>query len=308
MCSVLFKLGPLTFYGYGLCLAVGMILAVGLACKRSTKYGLNQDYMFNTVLLGLILGLIAAKLTYYIVEIKAVIENPRMLLDLTGGLVVYGGLIVGLLVPYFYLVKKKKTSYIAYIDIAVTSIPLGQAFGRLGCFCAGCCHGKPAPEGAWYGVVFPAETVPHMAGVPLIPTQLISAAGDLLLFFFLLWFTNREKFRGQCIPLYMILYSIGRFLVEFLRGDRRGNVGALSTSQFIAIFTFTAGIVLYFVFKKMNKPPMRAGQGPIVEEAMKTGDKVPEAAETEAAAEARTEAESVKPDTASDGEHTEENA
>lgn len=277
MCSVLFKLGPLTFYGYGLCLAIGMVLAVWLACARSKNYGLNSDYMFNVSLIGLICGLIGAKLTYYIVEIKEVIANPMMLLDLSGGLVVYGGLIVGLFVPYIYLNRMKKTSYMAYIDIAVTSIPLGQAFGRLGCFCAGCCHGRPAPEGAWYGMIFPAETVPHMAGVPLIPTQLISALGDFILFFFLLWFTKREKFRGQVIPLYMILYSIGRFLVEFLRGDRRGNVGALSTSQFIAIFTFTAGAALYFVFKKMNRPPMKRGQGPIEEERPKAEAEVSEA-------------------------------
>ncbi|MBP5294086.1 MAG: prolipoprotein diacylglyceryl transferase, partial [Lachnospiraceae bacterium] len=182
--------------------------------------------------------------------------------NITAGFVIYGGLILGVLCCLFYVKKIRKTSFIRIFDIAAPSIAIGQGIGRIGCFLAGCCFGKEIPAGHWLsfiGVVFPNEALCEApAGVLLWPTQLMSVAGDLLLAAFLIWYTDRERFAGEVSVFYIGLYAIGRFLIEFLRGDEvRGFVGVLSTSQFIAVIMLVLAVVLWFVFKKIHVEPLR---------------------------------------------------
>ena len=257
MKPVLFSIGSFNVYGYGLMLALAVVAAFGVACFRAKKfYNTDPDLIFNCGLIGIAFGLLGAKVTYWLVEIQAVIENPKILLDLGGGFVVYGGVILGILMPILFLRFIKKTSALDKIDLAMPSIALGQAIGRIGCLLAGCCYGAEAPEGAWYAITFPAGAEAP-AGIPLYPTQILSSIGDLALFLFLMLYTNRSKFRGQILCLYMILYAIGRYLVEMLRDDPRGTVGPFSTSQFISIFILLGGIALWIFFWKKNYAPLR---------------------------------------------------
>ena len=237
-------------------MALGLISSVSLGCYRAKFYKIDPDIFFNGAFWGIVFGLLGAKLMYYIVEIKEVIANLRILLDVGSGFVVYGGLITGILTPYFYFTKVKKGSTLDKLDLAMPSISIGQFFGRMGCLMAGCCYGRALESHAWYGMTFPLDSSAP-AGIELYPTQLMSAIGNLLLCVFLIIMTNRVKFRGQVISLYMICYSVGRFLIEYLRDDPRGTVGIFSTSQFISIIMFTGGIILWFVFKKVGLPPLR---------------------------------------------------
>lgn len=280
MRPVLFQIGEsFKAYGYGFCIAVGIILCVAFAYYRAKKkYAIDPDMLFNAAIIGIVAGFIGGKLLYWIVEIKTIIANPHFMLEsLTGGFVVYGGLVLGILAPVVYLKWIKKVTVLEKVDLAVASIAMAQGIGRIGCFLAGCCFGREIPAGAWYsfiGVTFPAHPLCEApAGVALIPTQLISAGGDLLLFLFLWWYTKRERFAGENTCLYIGLYAIGRFLVEMLRGDKiRGFAGALSTSQWISIGMLVLAVVLYFVFRKMGGAPLRV-VGPYVEEGKKTTDK-----------------------------------
>lgn len=140
---------------------------------------------------------------------------------------------------------------LAYLDLMIPSVALAQAFGRVGCFLAGCCYGRKTDS--CLGVVFTnSDFAPN--GVKLLPTQLFMAAGDLVLTTVLLWYAAKRPVRGKTSMLYLILYSIGRFIIEFFRNDDRGTVGSLSTSQFIAIFTLMAGMIGFFwVMPKLNK-------------------------------------------------------
>ena len=144
--------------------------------------------------------------------------------------------------------KIKGLKFLAYFDLLIPSVALAQGFGRIGCQFAGCCFGKET-DGP-LGIVFhESQYAPN--NIRLIPTQLISSGLDFLLFFSLIWYAKRKKGNGQIGGLYLILYSIGRFILEFYRGDLiRGNVGALSTSQFISIFTVVAGVVLFVMSGK----------------------------------------------------------
>lgn len=124
----------------------------------------------------------------------------------------------------------------------IPSVALAQGFGRIGCFLAGCCYGKEA-EG-WLSVTFHnSDFAPN--GVALVPTQIYSSILDFVHFAVLLYIARHKKAHGQVAACYMIFYSAGRFCLEFFRGDLiRGSVGSLSTSQFISIFIFAAGILL----------------------------------------------------------------
>ena len=267
MHPILFSIGDkLNIYSYGFMIAMGMITCVVVAYLRAGKrYATDPDILFNCALIGIVSGMIGAKITYWIVELLRDPEHFNFgdqLKNFTAGFVIYGGLILGVLCCLFYVKKIRKMSFIRIFDIAAPSIAIGQGIGRIGCFLAGCCFGKEIPADAWYsflGVTFPNDPLCEApANVLLMPTQLISAAGDLLLAGFLIWYTDRERFAGETSVFYIGLYAIGRFLVEFLRGDAaRGSVGPLSTSQFIAIIMLVLSVGLWFFCRKLNIEPLR---------------------------------------------------
>lgn len=254
MKSELFSIGPLHVHGYGLMIGIGIIVAFVVAVKRAEKRGLNGDLVFNAGFFGLIGGMIGAKLMFYLTEIPAILEDPSILWDFANGFVVYGGIIGGILTAYIYC-RVKKMEFLPLIDLVVPSIALAQGFGRIGCFLAGCCYGRPTE--AWYGVTFP-EGALAPSGVPLIPTQMISSIGDFLLGIFLILLAGKKRNRGLITGLYFFLYAIGRFLIEFLRNDPRGNVGVLSTSQFIGIFMAVAGILFMILSAQFEKKAEKA--------------------------------------------------
>ena len=162
------------------------------------------------------------------------------------------GIIAGFLTAIVYC-RIKKLYFLEYFDLAVASISMAQGFGRIGCFLAGCCYGRETTSR--FGVVFPEGGLAP-AGVKLIPTQLISSAGDFLIMIVLLLYYRKNKkdgTPGNVGFLYMLLYGVGRFLVEFLRNDNRGGAWMFSTSQWISMVIVAGGIVLYLVNKKRHK-------------------------------------------------------
>lgn len=244
MKNELFTIGPFTIYGYGLMIAIGIMAAYLVGEYRAKKKGLNPDYIFYYVIWCVIGGFLGSKLLYFITDIKNIIKDPSVLLSLSDGWVVYGGIIGGIVSAIMYS-KLKKINFLAYFDLLIPSVALAQGFGRIGCQFAGCCYGHETHSPI--GVVF-HESLYAPNGVSLVPTQLISSGLNFIHFLVLIWFAKRKKADGQVGALYLILYSIGRFILEYFRGDLlRGSVGTLSTSQFISIFTVIAGIVLYII-------------------------------------------------------------
>lgn len=230
-------------YSYGLMVSIGLILAIYLLTKRGKEGGYDEDSLFNLSMVAVLCGMVGAKLLYVLVELPDIINDPSLLYKNFGsGFVFYGAVFGGILGVYLYS-RHKKWKFISILDLFAPAIPLAQAVGRVGCFFAGCCYGRET-ESPW-GLEFNSSLIaPH--GVKLIPTQVISSAGDFAIFALVLWFDKyRKKREGQSFGFYLVLYSIGRYVVEFLRGDERGTVlNIFSTSQFICIFTFIIGIVL----------------------------------------------------------------
>lgn len=260
MRNELFSIGPFTIYGYGLMIAIGIMAAYLVGEYRAKKKGLDPDHIFYYVIWCVIGGFLGSKLLYFITDIKHIIENPKVILSLSDGWVVYGGIIGGIISAMIYS-RIKKVKFLAYFDLLIPSVALAQGFGRIGCQFAGCCYGQETHGPL--GVVF-HDSLYAPNGVSLVPTQLISSGLNFIHFLILIWFAKRKKADGQVGALYLILYSIGRFILEYFRGDlERGSVGTLSTSQFISIFTVIAGIALFITCAK---------KGGIITESPRNGD------------------------------------
>lgn len=254
MLPELFSIGPLTFYSYGLLIGLGVIAAISLGERRAKQTGLAEEGFITSLgVISVIGGFLGAKILFYITILPEIIEDISRLKELSDGFVVYGGLIGGILTAFVYC-KVKKVDFWAVFDLAAPLIALAQCSGRLGCFMTGCCYGQETDSAL--GVVFHNSFyAPH--DVKLFPIQLVSSALNLVNFVFLSWLWKKNKDgdqkKGMVGVAYIITYSVGRFVIEFFRGDlERGAVGALSTSQFISIFTVIIGIVM-FVFLRRKK-------------------------------------------------------
>ena len=240
MHNEIITIGPVTIYGYGLMIGIGVMLAMIIGDKRAKKLGLNGEMVYGLTVAAVAFGFLSAKVLFIITQWKDFIADPVSFLS-TSGFVVYGGLIGGIVTAIIYC-KLKGSNGIDYIDLMSPSVAIAQGCGRIGCFLAGCCYGRQT-DGP-FGVVFThSDFAPN--GVKLIPTQLMMSAGDFLIAAILLWYSSKQRKRGQITLLWLILYSIGRFIIEFFRGDDRGTVGALSTSQFIAIFFVPICVFLF---------------------------------------------------------------
>jgi phosphatidylglycerol:prolipoprotein diacylglycerol transferase len=222
-------------------IAIGAACAMIIGFRRAKSRGMSPDIVMNLGLIVLVAGFLGAKLLFCIVELPALLRDPLSVLS-NSGFVVYGGIIAGILSALIYC-RKKKVSFLQYFDLIIPSVAVAQGFGRIGCFLAGCCYG--CQTDLPIGIVFQhSDIAPN--GIPLFPTQLFSSAGDFLIALILILYARKSRSTGKVAGLYLILYSIGRFIIEFFRSDERGSVGTLSTSQFIAFFMLAGGLLLIF--------------------------------------------------------------
>lgn len=241
MKKILFTIFGINIYGYGTMMAIGIIAALILLNYRRKQKGYDEDSILNMSIITILSGILGGKLLFVITEFKNIWNDPSILKDFGNGFVIYGAIIGGALAIIFYC-KKKTWKTLKILDMVAPTVVLAQGFGRIGCFLAGCCYG--AATKLSIGVKFKEDSLAP-SGVYLHPTQLYSSAFDFLLAIFLLWYDKKERKDGRVFAMYMLIYSVGRFAIEFLRNDPRGKVGILSTSQFIAIIVVVGAITLY---------------------------------------------------------------
>ena len=239
----LIKLGPISINSYGLMIAVGFIAAIVMGVYRAKKKGFDPNPIYDIAMWSIGGGLVGAKILYFITEFDQILADPSFLWrSLTSGFVLYGGIIGGVLAAYIYC-RVRKLNFLDHFDLLIPSVALAQGLGRIGCFFAGCCYGREADH--FFSLM------DH--GVRRIPTQLISSAGDFLIAGILILIARKQKYAGQIAQWYLLLYGVGRFIVEFWRDDARGQVGALSTSQFISIFIVLGGLLMWYVNRRRAK-------------------------------------------------------
>lgn len=247
---------------YVLTSLAGIFTACPLAIYHYKKRGGNDISMIFVFLFGGIGCMFGMHLLYGITNIRQWgslfsaasfgdwLEAAQLIF---GGAVFYGGLIGGLAVG-FLSIRYQKLDTAVVSDCAAPSIALFHMFGRIGCFLGGCCYGVE-----WeHGVTFTNSLIESANGVPRVPVQLYEAGLELALFLALTLLLVSGKLRGKLLAVYLLVYPVGRFLLEFWRGDEyRGFLFGLSTSQLISIALFIGTIVFLAVSAvKKRRTPM----------------------------------------------------
>ena len=258
----LLELGPLTVYTYGVLLAAAYLFGLKLAMVRAKSRSLDQTRILDLGIYIIISALVGAKLLLLVTDFRTFADNPRELLSLArSGGVFYGGLILAVSVALWYI-RRIGLPLWTTCDVFAPGIALGHVVGRLGCLFAGCCYGKPTsvPWAITFTDPFAAANVGTPLNVPLHPTQLYEAGAEALILLVLLATEKRGRpFPGRTFWLYILLYSISRYVIEIYRGDPRGTIGIFSTSQFISLLLAPLAIgMLLYLGRRQAPEPKRA--------------------------------------------------
>jgi len=257
----LFHIGNFSLPTYGFLVSLGVLLGLWISVRNSEKRGIDGDNAWNLGILVVLAGIIGAKVLLIVNDWSYYTGHPREIFSLgtlQAGGVFSGGLIAALASAVWYM-RRHHMPALGTCDAFAPGLALGHAIGRVGCFAAGCCYGKPTT--AFWGVTFTNPLAQYWVGTPLgvrlEPTQLFESAVELANFFFLTWLFARKKFDGQVIAAYLFIYGIARFFLEFLRDDPgRGEVfrGVMSGTQLIAIGLVVAGGLIYWLRSGSPKP------------------------------------------------------
>ena len=259
MHPIIFQLGSFKLPSYGLLVACGYLAAVYYTFRSAAASGLKKETLSDLLFYSVLSGMLGAKFFYaatYWDDFGADFPSRAayLLKSFRYGFVFYGGLLFGA-AAFFVLARRRKLNVLRAADLFAPALALGHAFGRAGCFLAGCCHGGPTACPINVTFTNPASEVnPLYLGVPVHPVQLYEAAGNLAVFF-LLNSALRRSLEGKLpagavTALYAALYSALRFFVEFLRGDDRGALRlGLSPAQLISAAVFAAAAAAFLVLK-----------------------------------------------------------
>jgi phosphatidylglycerol---prolipoprotein diacylglyceryl transferase len=265
MFPLLFKLGPLSVYTYGLLLALAYLGGLQFSLIRGRQRGLDPNRIMDLGIWIIVSALIGAKALLLIVEWRRFVDNPRELLSLAqSGGVFYGGLILAVLVAFWYM-WRHRLPFWTVCDVFAPGIAFGHVVGRMGCFFAGCCYGieTRVPWAVTFTDPFAHENAGTPIGVPLHPTQLYEAGAELLILILLLSTERRGRpFAGRTFWSYMFFYGISRFIIEFYRGDPRGMVPGtgLTTSQFISVLLVPLSLIMLVILSRSAPSPDTAGR------------------------------------------------
>ena len=244
--------GGIPVYTYGVLVATGVLLGLWYARHYAPQAGIDPERVWNLGIYMVLIGLVTAKVWLLIVESGYYSHHPHEILTLAtlqSGGTFYGGLIGAFVVAALYTYFQR-IPFLPLADCYSAGLPLGHAIGRLGCFAAGCCYGKPT----WlpWGVVFTnpraAELVGTPLNIPLHPTQLYESAAEFMNFLILVFLAKRQRFAGELLATYMVLYGIERGLIEFVRGDPDRTLflrGRFSLMQVVSLVLVLLGVWMW---------------------------------------------------------------
>jgi phosphatidylglycerol---prolipoprotein diacylglyceryl transferase len=253
MHPVLFEFGPFTVYTYGVLVAAGFVVGLWYAYRQAPRAGLDSRKIWNLGIYGILVALAVSKLWLVFSNLDYYVAYPRALFSVAtieSGGVFYGGVIGGLAWVLLYT-HFQKMPFLSVLDVSAAGVALGHGIGRVGCFAAGCCYGKPTSL-PW-GVTFSSSAAARLSGTPLHvalhPTQLYESGAEFLNFLILIWLGARQRFSGQLIGAYFILYGVERGTIEFFRGDPGRTMmfhDSVSLMQFVSVGLILTGAFLWW--------------------------------------------------------------
>lgn len=249
----LFSIGPLTLHSYGLFVALGFIAGILTAIKLGKSAGITSNSIMDLGFLIILTGLIGSRIVYIIIDLPKYISNPLDIFKIwEGGLVFHGGLVAVIIVIILYTRHHKQNIW-TIGDIWAPAAAIGQAIGRIGCFFAGCCYGKPT-DVPW-AVVFTNPKSIATLNVPIHPTQLYLSLSSFIIFIILIILYSKKKFEGQVLLWFLILHQSARLFIENFRGDPRGVfiTDDFTVTQFIALVILIGAVTALFIFKPKDR-------------------------------------------------------
>lgn len=262
MYPTIFQIGWLKIHSYGLCVAIGFLVALYLTQRDAQKRGINPEIIQTEGIITLITGLIGARLFHILMfPNEYSITNPIGWIAVWEGGLVFQGAIPFAFAYAYWAMKRRKISFLLVADCAVPYLALGQGIGRIGCFLNGCCYGRPTSL-PW-GVKFPTgsmvfQSYPGEGGwsLPVHPTQLYATVGLVFLCLLLIYIRDEWKpFTGITVPAYFFLHGVMRFFNEIFRGDHNPTelgFGILSDQQVFCLIEIAIGVFLFFLIRKSS--------------------------------------------------------
>lgn len=257
MYPILLKLGPLRIFTYGFFLALGFVVAILLAGREARRLGLPQGRFYDLCFYVILASLVGSRLLYVLTELPFFLANPLQIFVLwKGGLIFHGGLVLAVAVSILYM-RRHQLPWRTTFDAMAVGMPVGQIFGRTGCFMAGCCYGKPS-DLPWAVTFTDPETLCPIQEA-LHPSQLYEALLLVPVFGVLYWLRTRKRFAGQLLLTYLFLAGGVRFFVEFFRHplDYRGPTllwEMPSTQVFALGLAIIFGTLLWWFWRRSKVP------------------------------------------------------
>jgi len=248
----LITIGPLTVHTYGFFVALGFITAIFVTIRLGKTEGFDAQQILDMGFIMILGGIIGSRITYALMNFSYYVQYPLHFFKIwEGGLVFSGGLITVALLMIWYA-RKNKLSYWRLGDLWAPAIAIGQAIGRIGCFMAGCCYGKPTD--LFCGVVFSNPKSLAPLNIPLHPTQLYLALSGFLIFLILLLIRKRKGFEGQVFLWFLIFHSLARIYIERFRGDLDPifSRSEMTLTQLFALCVLILAVVFLYILKSRN--------------------------------------------------------
>lgn len=243
---IAFSIGSYNIYWYGIIIASGLLLAVLYACKTSKRYNVDSSKLINCILVGIVTGIIGARLYFCLFKWDYYSKNPIEILYINnGGLAIYGG-IIGALLGGLTVAKAQKMKIMPVLDITMISFLIGQGIGRWGNFMNQEAYGAPTD--------LPWRMLSSGTGnVGVHPCFLYESLWCLLGFVLLHFYGKyKQKYGGQIFYMYLVWYGFERMIVEGLRTDSLYLPFALfgaqiRVSQLLSLVIFVTGIILLII-------------------------------------------------------------
>ena len=237
MDPVCFYIGTRPVYWYGIMVAAGFLACLAHLTIRGIREGRGPSFGSDLAFWMMLTGIIGARIAYVLANASYYINNPMAIVRVDqGGLIYYGGFF-GAFIAGIVFALVKKINILALADFVVSALPLGHFLGRIGCFLNACCYGA-------------ATSVPWSVsqhGAERHPVQLYEAFLNLAIYLLLILAYRRKKKNGEILAIYLIIYPLGRFLLEFFRGDERLCWHGIAYAQIISLGLILVGLILALV-------------------------------------------------------------
>lgn len=250
----LITIGPITLHTYGLFVAIGFFVGLLVTVRLGKSEGFGSQQIMDMGFIIILSAIIGSRVMYVLMNASYYTRAPLDMLKIWEGGLVFSGGVLGVVLTMLWYVKRHSLPLGKIADLWAPAIAVGQGIGRIGCFMAGCCYGKPTDSIC--GVVFThSHSLARPLNVPLHPTQIYSSLSCFVIFLVVLVLYSKKKFEGQVFLWLMIMHSTARLAIERFRGDDRGILlgSNMSMTQLVAILILITSVGILFVVKSKKK-------------------------------------------------------